>query len=149
MSNEKELEAMYDRFMSYQQELHEKNGKKIRVGLKVNIFLPLIFLILSFMTKSSKLVFLVLWIVSLFGISFYLLYIEFTDFKLQEKMKEFGVVDEEEEQMALIGAEVQKSIEELKDIAKTEMMQDIRDLKNEIREEIKNKGGNKNDEEHS
>ncbi|MBR4708122.1 MAG: hypothetical protein IKP29_08710 [Pseudobutyrivibrio sp.] len=149
MSKEKELEAMYGRFMSYQQELHEKNGKKIRVGLKVNIFLPLIFLILSFMTKSSKLVFLVLWIVSLFGISFYLLYIEFTDFKLQEKMKEFGVVDEEEEQMALIGAEVQKSIEELKDIAKTEMMQDIRDLKKEIREELKNKGGNKNDEEHS
>lgn len=149
MSNEKEFEAMYGRFMDYQQELHEKNGKKIRVGLKVNIFLPLVFLIISFMTKSSKLVFLVLWIVSLFGISFYLLYVEFTDFKLQEKMKEFGVVDEEEAQMALIGKEVEKSIEELKDIAKVEMLQDIKELKKEIREEIKTKGGNKNDEEHS
>ena len=76
-----------------------------------NILLPLVFLIISFLTKSSKLVFLVLWIVSLFGIAFYLLYVEFTDFKLQEKMKEFGIVDEEEEQKDLIGNEVQRGID--------------------------------------
>jgi hypothetical protein len=93
-------------------------------------------------------VFLVLWIVSLFGISFYLLYVVFTDFKLQEKMKEFGIVDEEE-QMALIGEEVQKSIEELSNIKNSEVLQDIKDLRKNIIEERRNKGGNKENEEHS
>jgi hypothetical protein len=145
MSEKEEYELMYGKFMDYQRGLHEKNAKKIRIGLKVNILLPLVFLIISFMTKSSKLVFLVLWIVSLFGIAFYLLYIEFTDFKVQETMKEFGILEEEEMQMALIGDEVQKGIEELGNIAKSEALQDIRDL----RENIKGMGGKKNDEEHS
>ena len=149
MSKEKELEIMYKKFMDYQQKLHEKNGRRIKVGLKVNILLPLIFLIISFITQSSKLVFLVLWIVSLFGISFYLLYIEFSDFRLQEKMKEFGIVDEEEVQMALIGEEVQRSIEELGNLKNSEVIQDIKELRNNIIEERKNKGGNQEDEEHS
>ena len=149
MSNEKEFEIMYDRFMDYQRQLHEKNSKKIRIGLKVNILLPLVFLIISFLTKSSKLVFLVLWIVSLFGIAFYLLYIEFNDFKLQEKMREFGIVNDEEEQMALIGEEVKKSIEELGNIKNSEVVQDIKELRNNIIEERRNKGGNKDNEEHS
>jgi len=151
MENEKEFEAMYGKFMNYQQELHEKNQKKIKEGLKVNILLPLVFLIISFITKSSKLVFLVLWIVSLFGIAFYLLYVEFTDFKLQEKMKEFGIVDEEKEQMALIGHEVQKSLEEIGNIKNAEVFSDIKELKAEIREKgsefIKDRKKDKNEEE--
>jgi hypothetical protein len=149
MSEKKEYELMYDKFMDYQRGLHEKNSEKIRIGLKVNILLPLVFLLISFITNSSKLVFLVLWIVSLFGISFYLLYVEFMDFKLQERMKEFGVMKEEEEQMNLIGDQVQKSIEELGNLKNSEVIQDIKELRNSIIEERKNKGGNQEDEEHS
>lgn len=103
MNHEDKLEEMYGMFMDYQQKLHEQNQKKIRIGLKVNILLPLVFLIISFLSKGSKLIFLILWIVSLFGIAFYLLYVEFTDHKVQEKMKEFGILDEEHEKTALIG----------------------------------------------
>ena len=65
--NEIKYEELYDRFMDYQTKVHEANQKRIRLGLKVNIFFPLIFLTLCFLTNGSKLIFLILWIVSLFG----------------------------------------------------------------------------------
>ncbi len=111
MKDNRELEKMYDKIRIYQNELHRKNQKKIKVGLKINIFLPLVFLIISFITKSSKLVFLVLWVASLFGIAFYLLYVEFTDVKLQKKMNEFGI-DNDDEIQSLIGNQVERGIEE-------------------------------------
>lgn len=98
----------FEKYKDYQQELHEKNQKKIQVGLKVNILLPLIFLGLSFFVSGSKLVFLILWIVSLFGIASYLVYVEFTDYNLQEQLKEFsGQTDLEPE--ILIGEKVEQA----------------------------------------
>lgn len=89
--NEIKYEEIYDRFMDYQNKVHEANQKRIRLGLKVNIFFPLIFLTLCFLTDGSKLIFLILWIVSLFGIAFYLMYVEYSDDKLQRQMKAFGL----------------------------------------------------------
>ena len=89
--NEIKYEELYDRFMDYQTKVHEANQKRIRLGLKVNIFFPLIFLTLCFLTDGSKLIFLILWIVSLFGIAFYLMYVEYSDDKLQLQMKAFGL----------------------------------------------------------
>ena len=89
--NEIKYEELYDRFMDYQTKVHEANQKRIRLGLKVNIFFPLIFLTLCFLTDGSKLIFLILWIVSLFGIAFYLMYVEYSDDKLHRQMKAFGL----------------------------------------------------------
>jgi hypothetical protein len=97
MTEEKKYKERYEKFIAYQKENHEKNQRKIRNGLKVNIFLPLVFLIISFATDSSKLVFLILWITSLFGIAFYLIYVEYMDFRMQE------LVGTMEEEKALIG----------------------------------------------
>lgn len=90
----RDYEKIYNQFMDYEAKLHEKNQRKIRVGLKVNILLPLVFLLLCFLLPNTKFLFLMLWIVSLFGIAFYLIYVEYTDYKMLEKMKEFGVIDE-------------------------------------------------------
>ncbi|MBQ7148821.1 MAG: hypothetical protein IJR96_08725 [Pseudobutyrivibrio sp.] len=137
MGNEKE--EMYDKFIELQQQIHISNQKRIREGLKVNIILPLVFLIISFISNRSKLVFLVLWIVSLFGISFYLLYVEYTDFKIQESLKEFGLIDKDESQ-ALIGNEVVQGMEDINN-AKKEMVKDIKELRKEIKTDIKSMGG--------
>ena len=110
----KEKEIVYEKFLELQQQTHQKNQRKIRVGLRVNILLPLVFLITCFITDRSKLVFLLLWIISLFGISFYLLYVEYMDFKLQEQLKELGIMEKEAEAQALIGEEVLKGLDGLK-----------------------------------
>ncbi|MDC7279189.1 MULTISPECIES: hypothetical protein [Pseudobutyrivibrio] len=128
-------EEMYDKFFDIQEKVHLENQKKIRVGLKVNIFLPLVFLLISFISNRSKLVFLLLWIISLFGISFYLLYIEYMDFKLQARLKEFGIIDEDENK-ALIGHEVVQGLDDINAVRK-EVVQDIKDKKKEIKNEIR------------
>lgn len=134
MSNQKEV--MYDKFIDLQREVHKKNQKKIKVGLKVNLLLPLIFLALSFFSDRSKLAFLVLWIVSLFGISFYLLYVEYMDFKLQDQWKEFGIIDHEEDSQALIGEEVVQGMYEINN-AKKEVVQDLKETKKEVVQDLK------------
>ena len=97
MTEEIKYKEKYEKFLAYEKENHEKNQRKIRTGLKVNILLPLVFLIISFATDSSKLIFLILWITSLFGIAFYLIYVEYTDFRMQKLL---GTMEEEK---ALIG----------------------------------------------
>jgi hypothetical protein len=42
--------------------------------------------VLLFLTNSSKIIFLVLWIVSLFLIAVYLIYVEYADYKIQEQL---------------------------------------------------------------
>lgn len=88
MDKEKKYERMYDILLDYEQKIHLKNQKRIRVGLKCLIIIPLIFLILLFWTGSSKTIFLVLWIVSLFILAAYLIFVEYGDYKLQEKLNE-------------------------------------------------------------
>ncbi len=140
MENSKE-KIMYEKFIELQQSQHLKNQKKIKVGLRVNILLPLVFLIISFITNRSKLVFLVLWIVSLFGISFYLLYVEYMDFKRQEELKELGIMEEEAEAQALIGAEVVNSINEI-GTARAELIKDMKERGKEIKSDLLNRGDN-------
>ncbi len=137
MGTDNQKEEMYDKFLEVQKQVHIKNQKKIKVGLKVNVLLPLIFLVISFISNRSKLVFLVLWIVSLFGISFYLLYVEYMDFKLQEQLQEFGIIDEGTE--ALIGNEVIQGIDEINNTRK-EVANDIKDLKKELKSDIRTMG---------
>lgn len=91
MSKEPDYKDVLDKFVDYEQQVHKQNQKRIQVGIKVNIFLPMIFLILSFAISSGKLIFLIMWILSLFGIAFYLIYVEYTDYKMMERMKDYGV----------------------------------------------------------
>ena len=88
--NRGSCEKMYDILLDYEQNIHQKNQKKIRIGLKCVVLIPLIFLILLFWTESSKIIFLVLWIVSVFVIATYLIAVEYQDYKLQEKLNELN-----------------------------------------------------------
>ncbi len=98
----------FEKYVDYQQDLHVKNQKRIQTGLKVNILLPLVFLILCFLTQGSKLVFLLLWIGSLFGIAAYLMYVEFMDYKLQEQLKDY-LENDSLETNVLIGKKVNRA----------------------------------------
>ncbi len=94
MSEAEKYKALYEKYIKYENKTHEKNQAKIKNGLKVNILLPLVFLIISFATNSSKLIFLILWIASLFGIAFYLMYVEYSDYKMQKLLASLEAGDE-------------------------------------------------------
>ncbi len=107
----KRYEKFYEKIIDYESKLHKRNQHKIRIGLKINIFLPLVFLLLCFLVPGSKFLFLMLWIISLFGIAFYLIYIEYTDYKMINKMHEFGIVDEEQQRSLM--SENEQAIEQM------------------------------------
>lgn len=90
-SNDKRLREMYDKLVGYEKTIHEQNQKRIKIGLRCIYIIPLFFLVLLMIVPdSSKLIFLVLWIVSLFAIAVYLIGVEYVDYKLQGKMNEIS-----------------------------------------------------------
>lgn len=102
MSNDKYRKA-YNMVIEYEKEAHRKNQKRIAVGLKLIIIIPLIFLALLFFTGSSKVIFLILWIVSLFILAAYLITVEYMDYNLMERMAKLRGRDEDMENYDLIG----------------------------------------------
>lgn len=85
----------YEKIVEYEKTIHEKNQKRIKIGIHLVVIIPLIFLFVMFKLESSKVVFLVLWIASLFGISVYLIGVEYMDYQLQRKLSELGIREEE------------------------------------------------------
>ena len=71
-------------------EKHYKNRK--RFGFLTMAVVPLIFLILMF-SVESKLVFLVLWICTLIGVSIYLVWLEYQHERMQKQLKLQGFSD--------------------------------------------------------
>ena len=158
MAESKDYKKLYEEMLSYSRTKHQMNQKKIRIGLTVNIFVPLIFLVLSFIISEAKLVFLLLWIVSLFGIAFYLIYVEFSDYKMQDQWKEMGIgAKEEESDASLLGSGVEQAgqkVSEHLDYVDSRIEEEKQRLENEIAErrqrlmEIVAQRGKKEEEDH-
>lgn len=110
-----EEQLIFNKMLEYYKESHRKNKKRIRVGMICMIVIPLIFLMLMFTMNSSKIVYLVFWIISLFALCTYLIAVEYMDYNLQERMKELGVTSHKKKE-AIIGPKViGQDIENLKE----------------------------------
>lgn len=95
--NDQNYEKKYNKLMASLDDMHKHNVKKMRSALRSLLIVPTIFLILLFMTNSSKTVFLVLWIASLFVIAALLISIEYQDYSLRRMMSEAEDAPEAEE----------------------------------------------------
>ena len=94
LSDDKRLREMYDKLVGYEKTIHAQNQRRIKIGLRCIYFIPLFFLVLLMIVPdSSKIIFLVLWIVSLFAIAVYLIGVEYVDYKLQEKLNDISGSD--------------------------------------------------------
>ena len=138
-------EEQYQALRAYAEEEHRNNQHKIKVGIWVNIFLPLFFLILSFINTDSKIVFLIFWIISLFAISFYLITVEYQDYTLQERMRKFGVAEEEDSDF-LFGHAVSSATDKAMDKA-DEITERLNETKRSIAGTITKVLGNDNEKE--
>ena len=68
-----------------------RNQKRIKAGLWCIAIIPMIFLILLLHMESSKVVYLLLWVISLFLISAYLVTVAYIDDQMQKKLKQLGL----------------------------------------------------------
>ena len=113
MEEKSRYEEMYGKLVAYEQNIHLQNQKRIKIGLKCIAIIPPIFLILLFWTDSNKVVFLILWIVSLFALATYLILVEYVDYNLQEKLNELR--DEEDKAVdVLMGKQLDEVEENIK-----------------------------------
>ena len=115
----------YNELMSSLQEMHRQNIKKTSTALKSLLIVPTLFLILLFLTNSSKTVFLVLWIASLFIISAILIIIEYQDYNLKKMIssvaaEESSEVSEEAEASEEVEADAETEEEVEADADETE-----------------------------
>lgn len=92
MNTESQYEKLYNDLVAGLEKMHTRNVNRTRAALKSLLIVPTFFLILLFLTESSKTVFLVLWIASMFIIASILIVIEYQDYLLR---KMFTDLDEE------------------------------------------------------
>ena len=86
MDTENTSESLYSFIRSYELAKHGKNIHRIKVAIRCFFIIPLILLSVMFFTGSSNIAFLLLWIISLFGIAAYGIVIEYNDYELQKRM---------------------------------------------------------------
>ena len=79
-----EVPDIMTKVLEFRDNAHANNVRKLKAGIKCIFTVPACFLILLFFTNSSKIIFLVLWIASLFLIAAYLIHVEYSDYKIQE-----------------------------------------------------------------
>ncbi|MCI9123361.1 MAG: hypothetical protein HFH35_04660 [Eubacterium sp.] len=101
---------LFQSLVQEEEQFHKENQKRIQAGLQCLFWIPLLFLALLFLTESEKVIFLLLWIVSLFILAAYLIYIEYMDFLSQERLRRY-TADETVSYSALIGEDME-AIEE-------------------------------------
>ena len=81
-------------FLEKSEKFEKRYPKMIRFGFLGMIIIPLIFLILMF-SLESKLVFLILWIVSLIALALYLICVEYIHDKMLRQLAATGVTTED------------------------------------------------------
>lgn len=79
-----QYEKKYKHLMECLRQMHEHNVRRTRMALRSLLIVPTIFLVMLFFTNSSKTIFLVLWIVSMFIIAAVLIVIEYQDNTLRK-----------------------------------------------------------------
>ena len=102
------LNSSIEMIRLYYEKEHKRNKDRIKYGIIAMLIIPIIFLILLFVVNSSKVIFLVMWISSLFIISGYLIAIEYKDYNMTENLK--GIIDNSDNDALIDTTKVIKDI---------------------------------------
>jgi len=86
MDEQISYQELYREMIEEMEIMHKDNLHRIKIGFRSILIVPTIFMLMLFFTASSKTVFLILWIVSMFIIAIYLVIVEYSDYKLQARI---------------------------------------------------------------
>lgn len=98
--DEKKYSQLYQALLQEVLQFHNGNQRRIRKGMLSLLLVPLVFLVLLFLSEGSRVIFLLLWIVSMFGIAAYLIAVEYIDYEMQNKVKKITKKEVELDQLA-------------------------------------------------
>lgn len=95
MNERDKYHQLYDKLLDEVTLLHERIKVGIRQGLKMLIIVPLLFMVVMFLTQGSKGIFLMLWIVSTFVIAAFLIALEYVDHGILKRLEEITGMENE------------------------------------------------------
>lgn len=78
----------YEKLLPAAEDSHLKNQRRLRSGVVWLFVLPILLLIIRNMTDSSKIAFLILWIIGMFLIAAFLVFVAYMDDELQKNLSE-------------------------------------------------------------
>ena len=102
--DEKKYSQLYQALLQEVLQFHVGNQRRIRKGMLSLLLVPLVFLVLLFLSEGSRVIFLLLWIVSMFGIAAYLIAVEYIDYEMQNKVKQITKKEVELDQLTALPA---------------------------------------------
>ena len=102
--DEKKYSQLYQALLQEVLQFHSGNQRRIRKGMLSLLLVPLAFLVLLFLSDGSRVIFLLLWIVSMFGIAAYLIAVEYVDYEMQNKVKKITQKEVELDQLTALPA---------------------------------------------
>ena len=88
MTSEEKFHHLYDRLLEEVAALHRTNQHRIRVGMRALVVVTLGLMLLMFLAEGNKVFTLILWILSMFALSAYLIGVEYMDYELQKKLRD-------------------------------------------------------------
>lgn len=100
--DEKKYSQLYQALLQEVLQFHSGNQRRIRKGMLSLLLVPLAFLVLLFLSDGSQVIFLLLWIVSMFGIAAYLIAVEYVDYEMQNKVKKITQKEVELDQLTAL-----------------------------------------------
>ena len=104
----------YENLISYADELHEKNRKRVKASGIAIVLLPIVLGFVRWMTDSDKIVFLLIWVLCMFVLAAYLVSVEYLDHVLQEKLN--WITGKEKEHESLLDGQEFASSKERKSV---------------------------------
>ena len=78
---------MFDRLVSEVTAIHQANQQRIHKGLWGMVIVLVLYLTLLFVTQGSKVIILLLWIMTMFALAAYLIAVEFLNHELKKKLE--------------------------------------------------------------
>ena len=107
MTLEEKYHQLYDRLLEEVAALHKANQQRIRTGMRALVIVTVGLLLLMFLAEGNRVFTLILWILSMFALSAYLIGVEYMDYELQKKLRD--ITQEEQETLGQLIALPQRS----------------------------------------
>lgn len=108
-----DLDVVLAEITAFAENMHTKNQHKKKICLRCMMIIPLVFMVLMFTMDTAKVVYLLLWVISLFIFCAYLIVIDYIDDKLARKLNDLNIEIQEKQADASLADSIKAFLSEV------------------------------------
>lgn len=108
-----DLDVVLAEITAFAENMHTKNQHKKKICLRCMMIIPLVLMVLMFTMDTAKVVYLLLWVISLFIFCAYLIIIDYIDDKLARKLNDLNIEIQEKQADASITDSIKAFLSEV------------------------------------